>query len=524
MNDEEIVQRVRAGDTEAYALLVQRYREAIYGLAYHYLKNAEDAQDVTQQAFVHAFQRLEQLRDPAKFGPWLRQVVVNQYRMCQRQRRPISIEEVHPATCGHLERTETRLVVEQALACLSDASRLTLTLFYLHSLSLAEIAALLAVPITTVKSRLRNTRARLRQELWEMAEEILTPEPLPEDFARQVMQMIPGGGILSIAFARDGKTLVSGSSANTVKLWDVRSGALLRTLEGHFCAVDEVAFSPDGTRIASASRDRTLRLWDAATGELKATITDHGRPYSLAFAPRSKVLAHASAWFGPDYEIILSRVVLRNAQTGELLRELEVLPWHTPDAKSAQAPPLHGMLYGIAFSPDGKLLATCNSVAEGEHILGGQVKLWDARTGEKLRTLTAPGTAMLKSIAFSPDRQTLAGACSQLADEPTDGSEDRQAASYVQLWQVSTGEPFHLLAQAENSVVQRIAFSADGKTLMVHRLCSGKNEALLFDWQTGKQLQTFTPNSEHPNLLTFSPDGRMLAGSAGDHITLWEIR
>jgi hypothetical protein len=86
------------------------------------------------------------------------------------------------------DRLVTRLAVEQALARLSEASRLTLTLFYLDAYSMREIAAFLDVPVTTVKSRLRDARARLRKELAEIAEERLRPEPLPEDFTEQVMR------------------------------------------------------------------------------------------------------------------------------------------------------------------------------------------------------------------------------------------------------------------------------------------------------------------------------------------------
>jgi WD40 repeat protein len=65
----------------------------------------------------------------------------------------------------------------------------------------------------------------------------------------------------------DGRTLASGSDDNTVKLWDVGSGQLLRTLAGHTDEVEAVAFSPDGRTLASGSWDGSVRLWDAASGQ-----------------------------------------------------------------------------------------------------------------------------------------------------------------------------------------------------------------------------------------------------------------
>ena len=82
----------------------------------------------------------------------------------------------------------TRLAVEQALARLSEASRLTLTLYYIDAYSMREIADFLAVPVTTVKSRLRDARARLRKKLGELVEQRIKPAPLPADFTDQVMQ------------------------------------------------------------------------------------------------------------------------------------------------------------------------------------------------------------------------------------------------------------------------------------------------------------------------------------------------
>ena len=123
MTDAELVSRVRQGDSEAYTELVDHYRNAVYGLAYHYLQNFEDARDVAQEVFVQAYLHLGQLRDSGKFGPWLRQMTHNQCRMWQRQQHrtePLeSLPAVDSAVDSHVEQVDARLAVQEALACLS---------------------------------------------------------------------------------------------------------------------------------------------------------------------------------------------------------------------------------------------------------------------------------------------------------------------------------------------------------------------------------------------------------------------
>ena len=97
---------------------------------------------------------------------------------------------------------------------------------------------------------------------------------------------------MSVAFDPQGGTLASGSDDNTVKLWEARSGKLLRTLEGHTEGVDIVAFSPDGRLLASKSGDQTIRLWSCETWETVAvipepTLPDRGFPRS-PFIPRCR--------------------------------------------------------------------------------------------------------------------------------------------------------------------------------------------------------------------------------------------
>ncbi|KAL8284638.1 hypothetical protein RB600_009181 [Gaeumannomyces tritici] len=103
------------------------------------------------------------------------------------------------------------------------------------------------------------------------------------------------GGVNSVAFAHDGKTLASASSDNTIKLWDTATGGCRATLKGHSHTVSSVAFAHDGKTVASASGDNTVKLWDTATGGCQATLKGHSHSVSsVAFAHDGKTVASAS--------------------------------------------------------------------------------------------------------------------------------------------------------------------------------------------------------------------------------------
>ena len=177
-----------------------------------------------------------------------------------------------------------------------------------------------------------------------------------------------------MAFSPDGKTLVSASGDEIVKLWDAGSGVLLQTLEGHSDSVYAVAFSPDGKTLASASGDKTVKLWDAGSGVLLQTLEGH--KYSVnavAFLPDGKTLASAS----DD-----NTVKLWDAGSGVLLQTLE---GHSSSVRA------------VAFSPDGKTLASASS----DKI----VKLWDAGSGVLLQTLDVKSP--IYTLSFSDDGTRL---------------------------------------------------------------------------------------------------------------------
>src|SRR6266850_3870972 len=99
-------------------------------------------------------------------------------------------------------------------------------------------------------------------------------------------------GVFGLGFSRDGRTLVTGNFNGTVKLWDVASGRVLRTLDGHSDLVYKGVLSPDEKLLASCSRDGTIKIWDAATGVELRTLRGHTRPVkAVAFSPDGHLIA-----------------------------------------------------------------------------------------------------------------------------------------------------------------------------------------------------------------------------------------
>ena len=189
--DQQLVVRVRQGDQEAFGELVDRYRDMVYGLGYHLTGDFEAARDLAQEAFVQAFVKLDQLREPGRFAGWLRKIGTNVYR-AQGRRRQVSTVGLEAAatTADTRAPSETKIVVREALARLRAPERLALTLAYVDGYSQAEIAGFLGVRPGTVKTRLARARQHLRTEVVAMVEHEFERHALPPEFREDVVRAV----------------------------------------------------------------------------------------------------------------------------------------------------------------------------------------------------------------------------------------------------------------------------------------------------------------------------------------------
>lgn len=171
---EELVTLALEGSNEAFGELVQRFERMVYTVCHQRLRDHSEAQEVSQEVFIKAFQKLHQLQEPAAFAGWLRSIAVRQ-SINHSTRRPPSIavephtidraDVRHTAPLDNLMTDERTAQLHQGLRRLATTDRSTLEAFYLRGRSILEMSGEFAAPVGTIKRRLHVARKRLAKEL-----------------------------------------------------------------------------------------------------------------------------------------------------------------------------------------------------------------------------------------------------------------------------------------------------------------------------------------------------------------------
>ncbi|NCO41382.1 MAG: RNA polymerase subunit sigma-24 [Armatimonadetes bacterium CG_4_10_14_3_um_filter_66_18] len=177
ISDAALAQRCLSGEGAAFDELVRRHRDRIYSLCYRMCGNADRANDLAQEAFVRAYERLDRYDPGRPFGPWLTQLTVNSCLNLLRDDRreddhdPLSEEweEWHPVEARSVARQvmdrEIDSALEEAVLSLPPRYRAVAVLRYLEDSSYEEIAGTLGLPVGTVKVQLFRAREQLRELL-----------------------------------------------------------------------------------------------------------------------------------------------------------------------------------------------------------------------------------------------------------------------------------------------------------------------------------------------------------------------
>jgi RNA polymerase sigma-70 factor (ECF subfamily) len=171
--DREAVRRVRAGDVEAFAGIVERWQGPLVNLAWRFCRDPGQAEEMAQDAFVRAFRALPGWRGEAAFSTWLFSIATNLYRSRVRRTGPtwVGVEEAEavadpaPAVGSALEREDEAEAVRRAVLGLPARYRDALLLYYFHELDVEAAARTLQLPEGTVKARLSRGRDLLRGKL-----------------------------------------------------------------------------------------------------------------------------------------------------------------------------------------------------------------------------------------------------------------------------------------------------------------------------------------------------------------------